>query len=128
MLPSVQAVNGGYLGDSWPCLKEGGLLIYSTCTYNEAENEENLKWLKAEYDVEFIPIRLDEKWGVETVNPSGTIGYRLFPHRVKGEGFFLSVMRKKTNDGETRIKNKNALASPPRKIVEQLHPWINATG
>jgi len=112
------------LGDSWSCLKEGGLLIYSTCTYNEAENEENLKWLKTEYDVEFIPIRLDEKWGVETVNPAGTIGYHLYPHRVRGEGFFLSVMRKKTNDGETRLKNKQTLVSPPRKLIEQLYPWI----
>ncbi len=112
------------LGDCWPCLKEGGLLIYSTCTYNEAENEENLNWLKAEYDVEFLPLTLDEKWGVEMVNPSGAIGYRLFPHRVVGEGFFISVMRKKTNDGETRIKSKNVLTSPPRKIVEQLTHWI----
>lgn len=112
------------LSDSWPCLKEGGLLIYSTCTYNESENEENLKWLKKEYGVEFIALEIDERWGVEMVNPSDTIGYRLSPHRVVGEGFFLSVMRKKTNDGESRIKNRNSLTQPPRKVVEQLQPWI----
>ena len=45
------------LNDVWPTLKTGGLLIYSTCTYNADENEENLKWLKEEYHVESIPLK-----------------------------------------------------------------------
>lgn len=112
------------LRDSWPCLKEGGILIYSTCTYSESENEANLKWLKDEYDVAFLPLILDEAWGVEKISSSDTMGYRLFPHRVKGEGFFLSVMRKRSGEGDTRMKNKNIFTQPPRKIIEQLQPWI----
>lgn len=112
------------LSDSWACLKEGGILIYSTCTYNESENEENLKWLKKEFEMEFIGIELDKNWSIETVNSADTIGYRLYPHRVVGEGFFLSVMRKKTNDGGTRIKPKHSFTQPPRKVVEQLQPWV----
>ncbi len=44
------------LSDVWPALKTGGILIYSTCTYNSQENEENLRWLQQEYEVESIPL------------------------------------------------------------------------
>ena len=36
------------LRDIWPCLKTGGLLIYSTCTYNREENEDNVAWIAQE--------------------------------------------------------------------------------
>jgi len=111
------------LSDCWPALKQGGILIYSTCTYNESENEDNLEWLKKEHDVEFIPIQLDEKWGVETIEQPG-IAYRLFPHKVKGEGFFLSVMRKTSEGTERRMKDKNSFTGPSKKIVEHLRPWM----
>lgn len=112
------------LSDIWPALKQGGILIYSTCTYNESENEDNLKWLKKEHDVEFIPLKLEEKWGVEVVEHAAIYGYHLFPHNVKGEGFFLSVIRKKTEAPESRMKHKNSLTGPSKKIVEQLYPWL----
>jgi len=112
------------LRDSWTSLKEGGILIYSTCTYNESENEQNLSWLKQEYDVEFLSLLLNEEWGIEKVGTSDTVGYRLFPHRVKGEGFFLSVMQKRSSEGSSRMKNRNSLTQPPRKIMEQLQSWI----
>ena len=51
------------LSDVWPALKTGGILIYSTCTYNSQENEENLKWLQQEYEVESIPLENKEGMG-----------------------------------------------------------------
>ena len=32
------------LSDAWQALKEGGVLVYSTCTYEDAENDANLRW------------------------------------------------------------------------------------
>lgn len=113
------------LSDVWPALKEGGILLYSTCTYNAAENEDNLDWLKKEQDVEFVPLKLDEKWGIESIT-NGTIhGHRLYPHKVKGEGFFLAVLRKNSEGPESRIRHKNSFAGPSKKIVEQLHSWLH---
>lgn len=72
------------------CLAPGGTLIYSTCTYNTQENVENVAWLRKEFNLETSPIKLDSDWGVsESEN-----GYQFFPHRIKGEGFFLAVLKK----------------------------------
>jgi len=92
------------LADIWPSLKKDGLLIYSTCTYNRLENEENLKWLKSRNDLEFLNIDISGLKGIQEVNDGGVIGYRFFPHLVQGEGFFCSVIRKQ--DGVKVKRNK----------------------
>ncbi len=112
------------LNDVWPSLKTGGILIYSTCTYNESENEENLKWLKQEYDVESMPLDIKDEWGVVKVEHSSIIGYRFFPHRVQGEGFFISVLRKRNEEKESRLNTKNTFSEPGKKIKNKLSEWV----
>lgn len=112
------------LSDVWPALKQGGILIYSTCTYNEFENEENLAWLKKEHEIEFIHLKVDKQWGIENVTVNGIEGYRFYPHRVKGEGFFISVIRKLGEENEVRIKGRSAFTPPSAKILSQLHEWV----
>lgn len=114
------------LEDVWPSLKENGILIYSTCTYNRLENEENLLWLKQEHDVAFLSLQTDPSWGIEVVNEEGLIGYRFYPHQVKGEGFFLAVIQKRehTQGGVTKSQ-KNSFTSPSKKIVERLQLWVD---
>ena len=115
------------LNDVWPALKAGGILIYSTCTYNSQENEENLKWLQQEYEVESIPLDIKEDWGIHIVNDNDLIGYRFFPHRVKGEGFFLAALRKIDHQSEGKLNSRSSLAQAPRKIKDQLLEWtVNA--
>jgi 16S rRNA C967 or C1407 C5-methylase (RsmB/RsmF family)/NOL1/NOP2/fmu family ribosome biogenesis protein len=79
-------------------VKGGGYLLYSTCTFNEKENEEILLFLTEEFAFEPVRIALDPSWGiVETqVNSEEEIfyGYRFFPHKVAGEGFFITVLRR----------------------------------
>lgn len=113
------------LADIWPALKADGILIYSTCTYNEKENEENLRWLQKQSDVEGISLKFDKAWGIEIVQEGKLEGYRCYPHKVNGEGFFLSVIRKKEEQDEVRIKSKKALPAPSKKIIEQLNDWVN---
>ncbi|HEX6226540.1 MAG TPA: rRNA methyltransferase [Chryseolinea sp.] len=112
------------LNDVWPSLRSGGILIYSTCTYNTQENEENLKWLREEYDVESVPLKLKEDWDVITVKDNSLTGYRFFPHRVKGEGFFLTVLRKIGAQSETKLNARTGFTHPSKKINEQLSNWI----
>lgn len=112
------------LTDVWSALKQNGILIYSTCTYNEHENEENLVWLKKEHDVEFVKLKLNDEWGIENIHSDGMEGYRFYPHRVKGEGFFLSVIRKIGEETEFRTKGRSTFISPPAKILSQLNEWI----
>jgi 16S rRNA C967 or C1407 C5-methylase (RsmB/RsmF family)/NOL1/NOP2/fmu family ribosome biogenesis protein len=113
------------VSDIWTSLKENGILIYSTCTYNPEENEENLVWLKESHDVEFLKIKLDDRWGAVEVEQDGITGYHFYPHRVKGEGFFISVIRKKENADILRMKNvKTGFQPPSKKILEQIQSWV----
>jgi 16S rRNA C967 or C1407 C5-methylase (RsmB/RsmF family)/NOL1/NOP2/fmu family ribosome biogenesis protein len=75
-----------------PALAPGGLLVFSTCTYNRRENEENVQWLLHSFDMEMVPLHIPTAWGV-TEYEQGC--YHFFPHRTRGEGFFISVLRKK---------------------------------
>ncbi len=113
------------VSDVWSSLKEGGIMMYSTCTYNEQENEENLRWIADEHDVEFLSLKTDSSWGIVEVDNDGIKGYRFFPHKVNGEGLFLSVFRKKETTRSIPFKKqKHTFQSPSKSIVEHAAPWI----
>lgn len=102
------------LENVWPALKENGLLLYSTCTYNLEENEKNIsKFLNSR---EGLSLRLEhhETWKIKASNYEGVHGYRMMPHLTQSEGFFLSVIRKTESekpDGKIKVqvKPKNVL-------------------
>ena len=83
------------LADIWPALKPGGLLIYSTCTYNREEDEKNVAWIADELGAEILKVPVVSEWGIiGNLAGQNFPVYRFLPHRVKGEGFFLAVLRK----------------------------------
>jgi NOL1/NOP2/sun family putative RNA methylase len=84
------------IADILPSLKENGVLIYSTCSYSIQEDEEIIDWLVANHCMESILIQVDDTWGIiETVSPNSKgYGYRFYPDKVKGEGFFIAALRK----------------------------------
>lgn len=96
-----------------------GLLIYSTCTYNASENQENALWLTRTLDFEPVEVNTPEDWNIVKGNP----GLQFFPHRSKGEGFYVATFRNKSRD-ERYIKGKPNIPRLPRRQVEQLAPWI----
>jgi 16S rRNA C967 or C1407 C5-methylase (RsmB/RsmF family)/NOL1/NOP2/fmu family ribosome biogenesis protein len=112
------------VSDVWPALKENGILIYSTCTYNQFENEENLQWLSNAHNIESVELTTDPTWGVEVSSQNGIKGYRFYPHKVKGEGFFISAVRKIESQITIRFKSKNSLQIPTKKTTAQLQTWI----
>ena len=78
------------LSSVWDTLKTDGILVYSTCTFNREENEDNVQWICKELGADIL--KLDLKGNTDiTVTDSG---YRFYPHKTRGEGFFLSVLRK----------------------------------
>lgn len=115
------------LADAWDALRPGGVLIYSTCTFNTRENEENVAWLTENYAVEPVEIELPEEWGVARDTVSGIETFRFWPHRVRGEGFFAAVMRKA--DGklkrETPKARKQPLTELNRNENRPLTEWVS---
>ncbi len=112
------------VSDVWPSLRQGGVLIYSTCTYNEKENLENMTWLHSKQDLECIQLVPKKEWGVETINKGKVFGYQCFPHRVKGEGLFLAAVRKKNGGSQPNSKSKDVLKYPTNSQVREFSPWI----
>ncbi|MBX2895898.1 MAG: rRNA methyltransferase [Cyclobacteriaceae bacterium] len=111
------------LNDIWPALKENGVLIYSTCTYNPNENEENLNEFATNHALEFVPLTLKPEWNIETVSANNVLGYRFYPHRMQGEGFFIATLIKREKTESVRIKTGGKLHKPPVKIIDRVMTW-----
>jgi len=113
------------LADIWPALKEDGLLIYATCSYSPQEDEEILDWLATTYEVESLPVTIPAEWGiVATTTGKDMTGYRFFPHRVKGEGFFIAALRKK-EDAATQRAPRFKTAHDKKAFAQVAHMLQN---
>lgn len=103
-------------------VKGGGYLIYSTCTFNEQENEDMIRFLTEEFAFEPVRIPLEKSWGIletEVETEDGTFyGYRFFPHKVEGEGFFITVLK----------RPDSASTQEPGRIKDFKHPVLKAVG
>ena len=89
------------VADAWACLNEGGFLIYSTCTFNTKENEENIRWILEEFDAEVVNIEMKPEWNITGSLLEGFQEpvYRFIPGISRGEGLFLCIIRK-ANHGD----------------------------
>jgi 16S rRNA C967 or C1407 C5-methylase (RsmB/RsmF family)/NOL1/NOP2/fmu family ribosome biogenesis protein len=113
------------LADVWPALKENGLLVYSTCSYSVEEDEQILDWLKETFDVAGKRIQINEDWGIVEVERHGNYGYRFWPDKIKGEGFFLSCLVKNNGSEIFNKKNKKRTATVSQKEASVLEKWIS---
>ncbi len=83
------------LRDVWAALKPGGYLIYSTCTFNSKEDEENVEWICSELGAEPVSISFPRELGISGAYDGHTIPcYHFLPGSSLGEGFFLAIIRK----------------------------------
>ncbi|MGQ0738482.1 MAG: methyltransferase RsmF C-terminal domain-like protein [Bacteroidota bacterium] len=112
------------LADVWPALKNGGILIYSTCSYSKEEDEDIVSWLLNEFSIAHCSLPIDPAWGIVDTGK----GYRFWPDKVKGEGFFLACFRKK--DGAESfasiIKRKPELVT--KKELDIIKHWVKTPG
>ena len=86
------------LADVWPTLRKGGLLVYSTCTFEEAENDANVEWTASQLGAEVIYYEYSKLPGVIKTRTGGL----LMPGFVKGEGQFVSALAKTSAQGSSR--------------------------
>ena len=126
------------LSDIWPALKPGGLLIYSTCTFNREEDEDNVAWIARELGADMLEVPVEEAWGItgNLIGDSFPV-YRFLPHKVKGEGFFLAVLRKHAGEVETvepRAEKKKKGGkdvkgkAPQLSVPKEAKDWLQIPG
>ena len=107
------------LKDIWPSLKEGGRLLYSTCSFSEAEDEEVVSWMQQEWDIVLNKIDLPAEWGVVETN----YGYRCWPHLIKGEGFFIASVQKMSSESILSTRTKFSIKSQANAPTAFLGDW-----
>ena len=119
------------LQDAWDALRPGGILIYSTCTFNPWENEDNVAWIAETLGADVLNVAVDLSWGITMGNP----GYHFYPHKTRGEGFYLCALRKHAR-GEVRPLSQRLPKYKPlpmqtvegKEVMRQwlLHPerWV----
>ena len=87
------------ISDVWPALKAGGLLVYSTCTYNHLENGDNVKYIAEELEAEIVELDDIVSSAIGFAGREGVVklpfGYQFVPGLVPGEGQFFAVLRKR---------------------------------
>ena len=96
--------------DAWHCLNPGGLLIYSTCTFNTKENEENIRYFLEHYDdMTVLPVAIQPEWHITGSLLEGFTEpvYRFIPGISRGEGLFMCVLRKRGKRQEARSKRQD---------------------
>ena len=95
------------VSDAWACLNDGGLLIYSTCTFNTKENEENIRWILEEFDnAKVVRIETKPEWNITGSLLEGFDEpvYRFIPGLSRGEGLFVCVLCKEGQREEGKVK------------------------
>lgn len=109
-----QALQREIVSEAWKCLRDGGTMIYSTCTFNTRENEENIRWIADELGGEVIDIPTEPSWNISgsLLKDFNMPVYRFIPGKTEGEGLFMAVIRKKDDTtiyskANRNIKGKN---------------------
>ena len=116
------------IADIWESLRPGGLLVYSTCTFNREENEDCVEWIANELGAEVLKLEISDKWNITgSLTTEGLPVYRFIPGYTAGEGLFLAVLRK---DGSSTVMQPKAprMQLAPAKLKSEVAKWIAAPG
>ena len=119
-----QARQKRIIADMWPCLKQGGMLVYSTCTFNRYENDDNVRWIADELGADvLVPVEEDLPGVIRTAH-----GYSLVPGHVEGEGQYCAALQKTSEElsgsyqsaRQGRDKGGKKPAAVPPATLKQL--------
>lgn len=107
----------------WPALKAGGYLIYSTCTFNRQEDEDNVRWIMDRFGAQAIDLNPDSKWNIAgSLTEDNLPVYHFMQHRTRGEGFFLCLLLK-PEGGQVALKGRPFKADSS-KIPAECKTWL----
>ncbi|MDR3365908.1 MAG: rRNA cytosine-C5-methyltransferase [Prevotellaceae bacterium] len=119
------------VADVWSALKAGGYLVYTTCTFNVKENEENVLWMLNELGASSAKLEMKREWGITPTDElklrlsKELHGYRFFPHKTLGEGFFVAVLQKTSgNESSSLLRRQDKAPKVASTIPHELRRWL----
>ncbi|MDQ6813439.1 MAG: RNA methyltransferase [Bacteroidota bacterium] len=113
------------LHDTISSLKENGYLIYSTCSYSIQEDEDICDWIIDQFSLMPVKITIEPSWGiVESISKKhGAAGYRFYPDKVQGEGFFIACF-KQTNSVDQWYSNSKKISVASKQVHSIVSPFL----
>lgn len=116
------------IADIWENLKPGGLLIYSTCTFNALENEENIAWILSQYDAKLLEVPTEKTWNITGSLINNPLGedkpfpvYRFIPGFTQGEGLFMAIIKKGGTSINLEPNAEKLVAEANKKLKIMAH-------
>ena len=116
------------IADIWDNLKPGGLLIYSTCTFNAHENEENVAWILSQYDAKLLEVPTENTWNITGSLINNPLGedkpfpvYRFIPGFTQGEGLFMAIIKKGGTSTNVEPNAEKLVAEANKKLKVMVH-------
>ncbi len=115
------------ISEAWHTLRPGGILIYSTCTFNRQENEDNVQWIYDNFECEGVGLQCPDEWGIVRGEICGIDTFRFYPHLLRGEGFFAAVMRKAPRKARVQMPRpkREVMSDLQKKQSAILGRWVN---
>lgn len=114
--------------DIWDNLKPGGLLIYSTCTFNAHENEENIAWILSQYDAKLLEVPTESTWNITGSLIENPLNegqpfpvYRFIPGFTQGEGLFMAIIKKGGTSINLELNAEKLVAEANKKLKVMVH-------
>lgn len=101
MIQKLSRMQRKFIASAVPLLKDGGELVYSTCTYAPEENEKNVNFMIKEIGLKIqesnLPVKCRQgitEWEGEKFDSEVEKACRIYPHDNDTEGFFISKFKK----------------------------------
>ena len=118
------------LAEAWRALRPGGKLIYSTCTFNDREDEGVVRWLVEEYGDEIVAterIETEDKWGIVRSDIGPFQCFHFYPHSARGEGFFAAVACKAEGVAKRRTPKgrRKVFTTLQSKDLSEVSRWVD---
>lgn len=119
------------VAEAWRALRPGGVLLYSTCTFNTREDEDVVRWLAESYGDELVPmedVAINEEWGIAVSRIGAFQCFHFYPHSARGEGFFVAVARKAEGAVKrSKPKARRKIFAPVVKSdLAEVQRWVDA--
>ncbi len=101
----------------------GGYLIYSTCTFNTSEDEDNAAWIVDNFDLQPVDTGLAGKYGIQPQTKGSIPCLRFMPGFTRGEGLFITVF-KKSGDNYSAKHNSKSKKKGTKKSKDKIDPRL----